>query len=102
MAPRRERHGMPDHHITTRQPDLANRSAMPSLEGSFPTLVGLESDGADSVRESRTRAETFESLLRVAIARASENARSDLALQALDRAGLLEPQALAAAELTEV
>ena len=80
----------------------ANRSAMPSLEESFPTLVGLESDQADPVRELRTRAETFESLLRVAITRASENVRITTVLESLDRAGFLEPSALAAAQPIEI
>jgi len=65
-------------------------------------LVGLESDQADPVRELRTRAETFESLLRVAITRASNNVRITTVLESLDRVGFLEPSALAAAQPIEL
>jgi endonuclease-3 related protein len=75
---------------------------MPSLEESFPTLVGLEPDQADPVRELRTRAETFESLLRVAITRASKNVRATTVLESLDRVGFVEPSALAAAQPMEL
>src|SRR3954470_6997734 len=75
---------------------------MPSLEESFPTLVGLEPDPAEPAGASITRGEAFEGMIRVAISRSGENVRNTGVLEALDHAGLLVPGWLAAAGPIEV
>lgn len=75
---------------------------MPSLEESFPTLVGLEPDLAGPVRGIPSRSEAFEGILRVALAGATDDRRAMAILEALDHGGLLEPAAMAAAGPTEI
>jgi endonuclease-3 related protein len=82
----------------------AIRAAMPSLEESFPTLVRIPADHEGSAGPVRARAQpqAFASILGVVISRADEATRLARVVQGLEAAGLLEPEALAAAEPMEI
>jgi endonuclease-3 related protein len=75
---------------------------MPSLDESYPSMVlALAAcyGQPQSIPQARS---TFEASLAVTLSRASESPRVERVIEALGRAGLLEPEALAAADRHEV
>jgi endonuclease-3 related protein len=75
---------------------------MPSLEDSFPTLLGLPAAHDGSGGQVFSREDAFESSLAVVVSRTIESVRSGEILEAFHRAGLGGPEALAAVEPIEV
>ncbi len=75
---------------------------MASLAEPYPTLLAALADHYGQPRSAPQGRSAFEAVLAAALSRSPDRARADAAIDALDRAGLLEPMTLAGMEPSEI